>query len=243
MATDPKVLYLQISQLVSEMPSLSGRGSLPPETYLWLGRATELVKVTGNLADSIGIASASDQLGGTLSQEAARRITAIVFRVLAYAEALAPDELRGAVLVAGASLSTAIVIKKVLGIANTDAMVIDPYMDAKFFTDFAPLAPENVSLRLLSDPFNHPKSWLDPMAARWANEYGTDRPLEVRTTTPRELHDRLLILDDKVVYSVTQSFNKLAERSPALVQRLDEDLAALKVEHYRQLWESSKVGS
>jgi hypothetical protein len=35
---------------------------------------------------------------------------------------------------------------------------------------------------------------------------------------------------------LTQSLKDFAKRSPALVQKIDAEIAAMKVEHYEQIW-------
>jgi hypothetical protein len=67
-------------------------------------------------------------------------------------------------------------------------------MDEKALTDFAPLAPEGVTIRLLSDQREHKPS-LPPATERWKGQHGQKRPLEVRLAAPRTLHDRLIIID------------------------------------------------
>jgi hypothetical protein len=97
--------------------------------------------------------------------------------------------------------------------------------------DFAPLAAENVLLKVLADPF-YVKSSLKPAVERWQSQF-QNRPLETRLTSPRQLHDRLIIVDDKEVWIVTQSFAHLAERAPASVSRFESEAADLKLNSYR----------
>lgn len=236
---DPELLYLDLAQLVAEMPELHGRGVHTPETYRWLGRASHLVKEVGNGSDSMSFDRSCNSLGDGLRGNESRTITAIVFRALAQAEANAPTAIRGAVIVAGATFTAIQVVKKVLAEAKTDALIIDPYIDEKLFVDFAPLAASNILLKILTDPFGKPKGWLNSPLARWTQQYGSERRLDVKTTQPRALHDRLIILDSRLVYSVTQSFKDLAVRSPALLQLIDPDLAALKIAHYGDAWKES----
>ncbi len=49
MAIDAEALYLQLGQLVAEMPVLGGDTPITPEINRWLGRAAMLVRETGNL--------------------------------------------------------------------------------------------------------------------------------------------------------------------------------------------------
>lgn len=236
MPISPESLYLQLVQLVAEMPELGGRGVHPAETYRWLGRAAQLVNATGNLADSVGIANASESLGNGQRGNESQRINAIIFRALAFAEANSPAATRGGVVAVGETFTALQVIGKVLSEAKQDALIVDAYLDGKVFTDFAPLASIGVAVRLLSDSFYTKSDALIPFASRWTQQYGGTRPLDVRMSVSRALHDRLIIIDGSLVYSVTQSLKDFAGRSPALVQRVDQDLAAMKIGHYAQVW-------
>jgi hypothetical protein len=71
---------------------------------------------------------------------------------------------------------------------------------------------------------------------RWRQQFGAARPIEVRLSAPRALHDRLIVADGALVWSLTQSLKDFASRSPALVQRVDPDLAKMKLEFYEQVW-------
>jgi hypothetical protein len=131
-------------------------------------------------------------------------------------------------------------IREVLSEAKQNVLIVDAYMDAKVLTDFAPLASEGVAIRLLSDSFSTKADALLPAAERWAQQFGSARPLEIRLSTPRALHDRLIVADDRaVVWSLTQSLKDFAGRSPALVQRVDKELAEMKADFYAQTWSAA----
>jgi hypothetical protein len=125
-----------------------------------------------------------------------------------------------------------------MGTATKDVLMIDPYMDERALTDFAVLASENVTIRLLADAHSHKPS-LKPAVERWAAQYLATRPLEARVTTRRTLHDRLLIIDGVTAWVLTQSMNAFAVRAPASILRVDPDTGALKVEAYQAIWDAS----
>jgi hypothetical protein len=236
MTIDPEALYLQLGQLVAEMPVLDGTGPITPEINRWLGRAAHLVEATGDTIDLVSIRLASDGLTTVLRERNAQTTAAVVYRALAYAEANAPASARGAFIAVGAGFDAFQAIAKVLSEAKLDVLIVDPYMDPKVLTDFAPLAAERVAVRLLSDSHSTKPEALIPAAGRWAQQFGTMRPLEIRLSAPRALHDRLIIVDGTLVWSLTQSLKDFAIRSPALVQRVDSELAKMKVAFYLQTW-------
>lgn len=238
MAIDAESLYIQLGQLVAEMPQLGGNGSITPEINRWLGRACHLVRAAGSTYDGVAITSASDNLNTFLRDQNAQAIASIVYRALAMAEAKAPIAARGGFVGAGAALDALQVVGKLLAEAKKDALIVDPYMDSKVLTDFAPMAASGVSIRLLSDAFYSKASVLLPAVERWGKQFA-GRPLDVRLSAPRALHDRLIIADGTMVWSLTQSLKNFASRSPALAQRVDPDIAAKKLEFYEQIWSTA----
>ena len=245
MPIDPESLYRQLGQLVAEIPSdLAGPGAISPETHRWLGRAAALVEESGGggVIDPVGFTVASDSLFGRAETrlQNAHRIVAILYRALARAEQNAPASAQGAFIPIGAAFDVFQAIGKVLSTATKDVLIVDAYMDAKVLTDFAASAPEGVAIRLLSDSHHTKPSALLPAATRWAQQYAALRPLEIRLTAPRLLHDRLIVVDGVGVSSLTQSLKDFAARSPASVLRVDADLAKQKVEAYEQMWANAQ---
>jgi phospholipase D-like protein len=248
MAMDPEALYLQLRQLVAEMPNLAGPGPITPEMHQWLGRCAALLveqrkmdtDAAFALVDATGFTVCSDELTGPLREKLAYRLVAILHRALARAELHAPVGARGAFIPVGAAFDAFQVIGKVLNEATKDVLIVDAYMNAIVLTDFAPLAPEGVAIRLLTDSSSTKPETMRPPATRWVQQYGAARPLEVRLTAPRLLHDRLIIVDGGVrVWSLSQTLKDFAGRSPASVLRVADDIAAEKRHAYFQMWGSA----
>jgi hypothetical protein len=151
----------------------------------------------------------------------------------------APVSVRGSFIPVASPHDAFVTIGRVLSPASKDLLIIDPYLDATVLSDFVPAAQERVSIKLLADGKKE-KPDLRPAARRWSEQYGEKRPLEVRITEPGLLHDRLIIVDGKMVWSLTQSFNHLATRSPASILRVEPEITELKLEFYTGLWDSSK---
>ena len=236
METDFESLYLQLGHLVAEMPVLGGSDPITPEINRWLGRAAELVRSTGQRMDVINFTIASDGLNSVLRQDNAQQITAIVFRALAYAEAKAPVASRGAFVGVGAAFDALKAIGKLLAEAKRDALIVDPYMDSKVLTDFVPQVKPGVTVRLLSDSFYTKPETVQPAVARWGQQFGPERPLELRLSQPRALHDRLILIDGAVVWSLTQSLKDFAGRSPASVIRMAPEMGKMKIDWYEPVW-------
>ena len=83
------------------------------------------------------------------------------------------------------------------------------------------------------------RSTLKAAATKWAQQYINARPLEAQVTPPKDLHDRLIIVDGKSAWSLTQSLKDFAARSPASAMKVDEGIALLKIEAYEKIWGQS----
>ncbi len=237
MPIDPASLYRQLGQLVAETPAdLMGDGPVTDELHRWLGRAAVLVEHSGDRADFAMFKLDTMSLKGMLREQNAHSIMAILHRALARAELNAPTSAQGAFIPVGAAFDMFQAVGKVLSTAKADVLIVDAYMDAKVLTDFAPLAAEKVNIRLLTDRFYTKTAALQPAAARWVQQFGAARPLEVRFTADRQLHDRLIVTDRAGVWSLTQSLKDFAGRSPASVLRVDGDMATMKRDAYERLW-------
>lgn len=243
---EPEALYRQLGQLVADMPrDLLGQAPISGDTHRWLGRAAVLVKESVDDligTDYIGFTTAVDHLQGPLREQTAHQIVAILHRALARAEMKAPAAAQGAFIPVGALFDVLQRVGKILEEASADVFVVDPYMNHTILTDFAPLARERIALRLLADSHSTKKDTLQPAVGRWVKQYANLRPLEVRLTRPRALHDRLIFIDrGRKVWILTQSLKDFGTRSPGSFLRVDDrDMAMMKLEVYEREWAAAQ---
>jgi hypothetical protein len=224
-------VYLQLCGLVAEMPDLT-KDPIGPETNRWLGRACVLVEETGH-ATSI-LKTVCQTLNGPLREMHVQTITSTIHQALARAELNAPARVQGTFIAAGKTLDAYAAVGKVLGTADDDVLMIDPYADEKAVTDYAVLAPEKIMVRILADSAPHKlKKTLKPAASRWTQQFWKTRaPLEVRLAPADTLHDRLILIDGVTAWGLGQSFNKLAERSHTSLVQMNDETAMLKIGAY-----------
>jgi hypothetical protein len=239
MALTPEAIYLQLGQLVAEMPDLA-TGPITREMHEWMGRAVALVELVDNL-DAVTLKHACRDLStSALRGRNAEMIAAIVHYALAKAELNAPVGLQGAFIAAGSTFDAYAAVGKVLAMAKAEVLMVDPYADAKVLTDYGVLAKGNISVRLLSDTAYCYQATLKPAAQRWKQQFGALRPLEVRLAPARALHDRLIQVDGSTVWVLGQSFKDLAARSHTSLVRMDDpESAALKIAAYASLWQNA----
>jgi hypothetical protein len=237
MAMTPDLLYAQLGRLVADTPDLLAR-PVPVDTHRWLGRAAILAEETGDRGDLIALKVAAGGLHGPLMLANSQTIIAVVHRALAKAEMNAPVGMQGAYIAAGHTLDAFAAVGRVLSQATREVMLVDPYADQKICTDFAVLAPENTSIRILTDEKAH-YATLRPALDAWSKQYGSLRPIEVRLAAARALHDRAILVDGKTAWTIGQSFKDLAARAMTSIVRDDDEAAVLKIAALDQLWDQS----
>lgn len=233
---DDEALFGQLKALVATIPSFV---DINDDDRRWLGRLSALVEETRNISDTITLTYEVSKLNKPLVRDGAvAEIKNILFRALAHAELGAPSGVQGAFIAAGNPYDAYSAVAKILAECKAGALIVDPYMDQAVF-DFSLLAPEGCRVRLLADAGTH-KDSLKPALARWIEQHGAARPIELRLAPKRALHDRSILVDGESAWVSTQSFNALAKRSPASLSRLDGDAGQLKIAAYEAIWDLSE---
>ncbi len=234
MTLTPEALYLQLGQLIAEMPDLAN-GPITADVNRWWGRAAALLGATNDIHGEITVRNAAQYLGSANRELNAQIIAACVHQAFAKAELAAPAAVQGAFILAGHRFDVFAAVGKVLSTAKSDVLMIDPYADAKVLTDYALLAPEQVSVRVLADQA-FPQPSLEPAARHWASQFGPTRPLSVRMAAARTLHDRALLVDHTTAWTLGQTFKDLVARAHTALTRLEAEPGALKIAAYEQMW-------
>lgn len=234
-------LYLQLSHLAETAPDITR--ATTPDVRLWLAQARAAIRQTDDTSNiatfetALAMYSRPGGLGGGYGLE----ILQCLYNALAYVGRSAPSSLRGAFVPAGNAHDAIAAVGKILGEAKQSVMLIDPYADAAILERYALFAAEGVTVEVLADAADV-KATLKPAAEAWVKQYGTSRPLSVRLGPAKALHDRLIILDQTVAYTVGQSFNALAARAPTSINRIvDAETARRKIEAHRQIWGAASV--
>jgi hypothetical protein len=186
MSLGPEALYLHLRALVASMPALADGFFLSAEEEEWIARAHALVALISPM-DAVEIRIGTDRLGSVSAGNlpgGGMKIRQAVRRALAIVELAAPPATRGAFILTDSPMDAFSALAKVFAAAKDDLLIIDPYMDEKLLMDFAPLAAEGVTIRLLTDPATV-KPGFTPAVHRWIAQHGLTRPLEARSSRPR----------------------------------------------------------
>jgi len=233
-----ETLYRQVGRLIASVPDFKIYGDLSPDHLQWIGRASALIKASGDLLSHAEFSMSSANLMGPRREETLREVMMILYKVLADAELKSPAGAQGTFIPAGNSFDAFAAVSKVLSTARGDVLIVDPYLDEAVLTDFSGAVPVGVTLRLLADEATV-KMTLQPASARWAKQY-PDRPLQVRLAPPKTLHDRAIFIDGASAWILTQSLKDFAKRAPAEIVRAD-DTAALKIAAYETIWSAATI--
>lgn len=237
----PEEIYVNFGRLLEEAPNFRASDSLRPEEMKWMARAHALLNAAGMKMEAATVQVQMDMImtaSPFTRGDYADKLLAAVHRALAAAELSAPSAVRGAFISAGSAFDAMAVVGRVLATATRSARIVDPYMDEKALTDFALLADPSVRIELLADAATV-KPTLNPASTRWKAQYQQDRHLEARLSAPKALHDRLIIIDGTSVYTLSQSLNAFAARSPASIIRIDGDASGLKIAAYETFWQAA----
>ena len=165
---------------------------------------------------------------------AATKIVAALYRALALVELHVPADVQGAFIGVGNAHDAFAAIGKVIGEATADILIVDPYMDANTLSEYVAQAREGVPARLLTDDKSC-KPAIRPAVTTWRRQHGNARPVALRTTAPGVLHDRLIFVDQKTAWMLTQSLNAFAARSPGTLVRSGADVQDAKIAAYRSI--------
>jgi hypothetical protein len=234
----PEKLYLDLGRLIAETPDLAS-GPVTPEVRRWLAIANSLIKLSGSLTEGLQLAVACENLDGPLRARHAETITNILHRALIRAEENAPREIRGSVLLIGGDVDAYRAMRQLLVTANGDALLVEPEATGKFLADYAILAPERVTVRLLADEAGYRPSLIGGVE-RWHQRFGDGRKLIVRLASANTLYERIILLDGERGWVSGAPFSHLAKKSNTTLVRMRPEEEARKTAVYSEIWDDAK---
>lgn len=236
-------LYSELGALAASVPDFGDMNN--PQTAQWLGRAHAIIEeVLGDThPDTISFVIASKfQANALMALDKGAELMIIVHRVLARLERLAPMAASSAFIGAGEQFTALSSLNRVISEAKCRVMFVDPYADANLLTDFAVAAAEGVNINILAGD-GQVKPGLAPAVRAWKTQYGSTRPVELRTARRGEIHDRAIFVDDANAWSMGTSFNAVGKKSPTILQRIDTEVFTGKKAAYEAIWQTSSVTS
>jgi hypothetical protein len=124
-------------------------------------------------------------------------------------------------------------IRKLIEVASTDVLFVDPYMDADFVGQYLPCIKSGVRIRLLAD---NKKPNLLPAIKAFVTQHGSN--VEVRYSP--NLHDRFFFVDQAACYQSGASFKDGPKNSLTTLTEMRDAFSELKVK-YERLWTTGSV--
>jgi hypothetical protein len=119
-------------------------------------------------------------------------------------------------------------VRRVVGLAKSDLLFVDPYMDADFVARYLPHVSPGVRVRLLSSKYI---SALASAADMFAKQH--DTKIEVRSAPG--LHDRFVIVDGNACYQSGASFKDGARNASTTLTQITDALVPV-IRTYEDVW-------
>lgn len=230
-----EAIYAQLRELADKEPNFEKPSA---ELSRWLGRLHQAVVATGGGIDIPKLTVAGDGLVGILAEQNAHTIRNILYRTIARVEQKLPQVAQGGFIAAGDVYDALTVMATALEAATLRVLFVDPYAGPEVLANYAIMITEGVQVDILGAE-GRMKEGLRSTAEAWTQQYGSKRPLRVRQVAKSLLHDRLLIIDGKEAWDISQSLNALAKRAPATISKSRADQAEMKVTAYEPLFEGA----
>lgn len=234
----PEQLIGLLEAAIRDAPPLVYQEKLTDSDIRWLGRADALLEASGCLSALVSFRTARQSLGGY--SHSRDNLLIPLHDAYSRMELLVPTSLQGAFIPGGSTWNGYAALVKIFQTECDDLLVVDPYLNSAIYTDLAPHSVAKKGVRCIAARRSENHLALVASANKWSSDpISTDHAVEVRYAASGALHDRLIIVDGKEVWLVSQSLKDIAKRSPASVSRADGELAAMKVQHYNEVWDQS----
>ena len=234
----PEQLRALLEQTIRAAPALTPTVPLSEDDERWLAKAEALVEASGSLNDQLDFSMARRKLG-TLAQSRTH-IMGPLLKAFERVELHAPATGQGRFIPPGETWNGYAALVKIIQPPCTDILIVDPYLDGSAFIDLMPQSNAKELVRCLTVKGAYHNS-LIAAAHKWQSDgSSSNHPAEVRYAPPNSLHDRVIIVDRRDVWLISQSLKDIAAKSPATLTLADPEMANLKMAHYDALWDVSE---
>jgi hypothetical protein len=231
----PLQLLSLLQDAIRDAPALEYQVPLTETDRKWLGRVDATLDASGHVNASVNFRSARNQLDSY--QHSRDAVLMPLYDVYSRMELLVPESMQGAFIPPGDTWNGYAAIVKLLQTECDDILIVDPYLNADIYQYFAPHSSAKNGLRCLAVQQQTYHQGLLASASKWAiDNISKSHHVEVRYAKTGTLHDRLIFIDGKATWLISQSIKDIAKKSAASVTRIDAELGEMKWLHYQQLW-------
>lgn len=234
----PEHLLALLEETIRDTPTFAYNEPLSDAELRWLGSAEAIIEAAGSMSALMDFRVARQNLNSY--SHSRHGLLLPLHASYSRVELSVPTSARGAFIPAGDTWNGYAALVKVIQNPCDDLLIVDPYLNSDVFIDFLPLSAARMGVRCLTTKRSENHPGLLAAAGKWAGDaLAESKPVEVRYAPPSALHDRLIIVDEKAAWLISQSIKDIAKRSPASVSRAETELGHLKSECYNNLWKLS----
>ena len=122
-------------------------------------------------------------------------------------------------------------LRKLIELARSDLLIVDPYLDAEFVSRYLPHVASGTKVRMLA---RERVSSLKPAVEAYKAQSGIS--IEVRTVGG--FHDRYLFVDQQACYQSGSSFKDGAKKAPTILVQILDAFSGVQ-STYEQLWQTA----
>ena len=166
---EPFLRYQLLDELFGSMPGFEEGAPVSEADYLWLGRATALIDLHGDIQDKEEFRKAARSLSGLEHDQHVQTIKYIVSITLKKSELSLPMGSHSSFIPAGGVFQAYSRFGQIIRKARKEVILVDPYADQIILTDFASQISERIEIKVLTNNSN--KHSLRAALSRWIREY------------------------------------------------------------------------
>ncbi|APW42111.1 hypothetical protein [Rhodoferax saidenbachensis] len=228
-------LLFEVEDVLRTMPPAQSLGNDDFEVLAWLGRASAAVHAW----DPLKAVALFDSHVGRLSSAGARDFNSAMRGVLVMLHQ-ARNDLR---MKTTGPLSVGVVkgsvfeyfdeIRRVIEVARSDLLFVDPFLDAEFTSRYLPFVASGTSVRLLG---REKIPGLVAAVGLFAAQHG----LSITVRSSGGLHDRYILVDGVACYQSGASFKDGAKKAGTTLTQITDAFVGVR-DTYEALWAAGTV--
>ena len=230
----PEQLLAEIEDIIRSMPPRAIIRHETDENLNWLGRASAAIALW-NQAKAIAFDASVARVHAIMANEASQGLRSVqtILHQARHDLRMRTSGPQTLAVNAGGVFDYFDEIRKVIEMAKTDILFVDPYLDAEFVSRYLPHVSAGVPIRLLA---REKLQMLIPAVELLQQQNGL--PIAVRSA--HAFHDRYIILDGSACYQSGSPFKDGAKKSPTTITQITDAFAAVS-ETYEEIWANATV--
>lgn len=228
-------LLFEIEDVLRAMPPSQSLGNDDSDVLAWLGRASAAVHAWNPAKATMFF----DGYVGRLSSSMARDYTPAMRGVLVMLHQ-ARHDLRmkttgplSVVVAKGGVFEYFDELRRVVELARTDVLFVDPYLDAEFVPRYLPFVAKGAAVRLLG------REKIPALVAA-VGLFAAQHGLSAAVRSSGGLHDRYVLIDGSECYQSGASFKDGAKKAGTTLTQITDAFAGVR-DTYEALWTSGTV--